>query len=258
MQLEVYIPAIDPTSGEKPGPFPLTSQGYTFEEAVFIPPTQTTTVSSLISESQGEGPFIVVGFPSGQLPAPGMAYRITAMLWWRSDELYRFQTGSYPGIRPSVVFLVTEHELLDPAQLYAPATQSVDLGLSYSENGQRLSIDKVEWAAGQQVRLLVTLENLTSGTISAWTGSDMSTASVGSTATETSSLDPTNPDNPLGVNPILQVEQKITGYITFGASVADPSKTLTLRLPSLSSGAGDDVIVINISPDQQTQLISKS
>ena len=258
MQLEVYVPSVDTSSGATTqDPFPLTSQGYTFEQAVFIAPTQATSVTNLEDEAQGAGPFVVVGFPSGQLPSPGVAYSVTAMLWWRSDELYHFQTGSYPGTPPYAAFLATTHDALDPAQLNAPATQSVDLGLSYSENGQRLTINKVEWAAGQELRLEITLTNLTTHSIPAWIGTSTSTASVGS-ANETSVIDPSDPNDPLALNSELQVQQSITGYITFGASVADPTKPLTLRLPSLSASAEQDLIVINLHPNQETQLISAS
>lgn len=247
MKLEIYVPTTEDMS--QISDFMVDAGGYSFIPAIFISPDQPTSLTTLTALANNEQNLIEIGFPSGQLPTPGAAYSVEALLWWRSDSLIHWKTGQYPpGARP--VFLSTGHEMLDGGQLAAPSTQTANLGLSYTEDGQRLTINRVEWSAGRQVRLQLTLQNLTTDTISLWSGVAASTASIGTSASANSQIDASDPSNPLATTSSLQAKQAVSGYITFDSSVADPSKELTLRLPSLGSSFNDSIIV-QVEPSQQ-------
>jgi hypothetical protein len=250
-ELEVYVPD---ASNTQAAAYQLSAptMGKTFLPAYFINPDQPTTISDLdAAATQPADPnFILVGFPQDRLPVAGQAYSIKAMLWWRSDLLSNYlqaPTDQQQSVSP--VFLADSYSALDPAQLRAPATQAVDLDLVYSEGGQQLTIHRVEWSAGSEVRVRVTLTNLTNQPLVAWTGLQTSSASIAQQPSVQGAVDQ---ESPLATLSSLDAQQSVTGYIVFDKSVADPNQQLTLRMPSLSVKAtsGQDLILIRVTPDR--------
>jgi hypothetical protein len=246
MSFEVYIP--DPS--QYPA-YTLNAFGKDFVPAVFIAPQQSTDLQTLGATIDPSSPnFMMIGFPSGQKPIAGHAYDVKGLLWWRSDYLVYSQTHAslqQQSIAP--VFLADGYDAVEPAQLRAPATQTLDLELRYAEGGQQLTIHRVEWSAGKEVRLLVTVANLTNSPIQPWSGIQQATASLPQQASVTGTPDA---DGPFGSLNQLEAQQAVTGYIVFDQSVADPQQELTIRMPPLSlatnTAATSDLIILRVQP----------
>lgn len=251
MLLQVYIP--DPASFT---PYTVNAYGKTFIPAYFINPTQPTSLTQLQGATNPADPsFMVIGFPSDSVPIPGKAYAVKGLMWWRSDLLVLNQGARAQALmqpNPAPVFLSDGFEELQPAQLRAPATHTVDLDLRYAENGQEVTVQRAEWAAGREVRLLVTLRNLTNAPMPIWEGVAATTGSLPGQASI-----PGQPDleSPLAQATQLESQQSVTGYILFDRAIANPEQELTLRMPSLSrmgtaQGAENDIIILRIAPNR--------
>lgn len=259
MLLQVYIP--DPAQFT---PYTVNAYGKTFIPAYFINPTQPTSLTQLRSAVNPADPsFVVIGFPSGSVPIPGSVYAVKGLMWWRSDLLVDSQGARAQALQqpsPVPVFLADGFEALQPAQLRAPATHTAALDLRYAEEGQEVTIHRAEWAAGREVRLLVTLRNLTNVPISLWRGVTGTTGSLPAQASV-----PGTPDleSPLAQATQLESQQSVTGYILFDQSVANPEQELTLRMPSLSrtgatQGSQNDIIIVRIAPDRLVSQVQAS
>lgn len=249
MLLQVYIP--DPAAF---APYTVNAYGKTFIPAYFINPTTPTSLTQLQGAANpGDPSFMVIGFPSDSVPIPGKAYAVKGLMWWRSDLLVLNQGARSQALmqsNPVPVFLSDGFEELQPAQLRAPATHTVDLDLRYAENGQEVTVERAEWAAGREVRLLVTLRNLTNTPMPIWEGVSSTTGSLPGQASV-----PGQPDleSPLAQATQLESQQSVTGYILFDRAIANPEQELTLRMPSLSrtggaQGAENDIIIVRIAP----------
>jgi hypothetical protein len=245
MQLNVFIP--DPSL--YPG-YSFQGKGFVFMNGLVLEQTTTFSLTDLAAASVAlSDPHIIsLGFPANALPPPGSIYQMTGLLYWRADYLFPAIPGA--SIYPLPVFLISSQKVLQPAEFRAPATQSEELGLRYTEAGQEVTLDRVEWAAGRELRLLVTIRNLTTATESVWQGVTGSTAQLPQQGTVGSGADP---DSPLSRVGSLAPQQSVRGYIIFGSStlekqgVADPNQTVTLRLPSLGSSNGD-LIFLRVKP----------
>ena len=245
VRFDVYIPSPSAYPG-----YNLQGKGLVFMNAVVIGHAQTIDLTSLGSTvvPVTDRHVVALGFLKGELPPPGQLYQITALLYWRSDRLYPPAVDGTP-VYTLPVFLVDGVQQLQPAELRAPATQSAQLDLTFREHGEQVTLEKVEWAAGREVRLLVTLRNLTTSPIAVWNGISGSTAQLPDQATVSSGADPSSP---LAGTGELAAQQTIRGYIIFGAndgsaqSVADPNQVLTLRLPSL--GPNGDLVLLKLRP----------
>lgn len=238
MELQFYVPSSAISAG-----FAVNAFGYVFIPVVFITPGQPTAVSQLEAVSDPSDPsYLVMGFPQNQVPTPGRAYTTTALLYWRSDSLVYSQTRSTNGTSAVPVFLADGRSELQPAQLRAPATQNLELGLRYREADQELTLHRIEWSAGQEVRMLVTLRNLTNRPLSAWAGISGSSASLPAQPPVGGSADGSGA---LGQGAgSLPAQGELTGYVVFPRSVADPTQLLTLRMPTLGSTSSDESLII--------------
>lgn len=249
MKLEV-VPLGDTSNNTGLGSYSFRLNGFVFMPAVFIPPDTPTTVQDLQSSVDPSSiNFIQLGFPAAAVPQAGVPISVTAMMWGRSDVLRTAvpNRGQSEQAGPAApVFLVDGYEPLQEAQLRAPATQETELNLQYQEAGQELTIHRVEWSAGAEVRLLVTLSNLGTKPIGLWSGLGSSTAQLPQQATVSG-----QPDGSLATAGSLEAQQSVTGYIVFGPQAVSPNQTLTLRMPALGSGFGSNdqnLIIISVKP----------
>lgn len=242
MHLEVYpIPqgAADPSYFFQAG-------AYTVMPAVFIDPEQQTDITQL----QGGVPpssnnFILLAFPKTEAPTPGQPISVTAMLWGISALLQSNVPGATISPTPAPVFVVDDgYQPLQAEQLAAPATQTIPLDIHYQEAGEEVDIQRAEYAAGQELRLLVTVTNLGTANIGAWAGLSASTASLAGSASVTGQA-----TGDLQQAGTLQAQQSVTGYISFPASVANPTEPVTVRMPPLGNNQGpNDLIILTLQP----------
>lgn len=245
MRLNVYIP--DEAVDRFPG-YVFRGRGLTFIPALFLPPDKPSSLAelSLLATQPSDENFIVIGFPDDSVPLAGHAYRVEALLYWRSD-LAAPDAVRADQVAPAPVFISDGYDELLPAELRAPTTQSTELGLVYYEGAQAVELVRAEWSAGSEVRLLVTLTNTSTERIPAWKGLIAATAQLPESAVVAGGPDR---EGSLAMLSALEAHQTITGFIVFPATVADPSKPLTLRFPGLPSekSGEDDGIIIELEP----------
>lgn len=244
MHLSVYIP--DVSGDANLSTYVFRGHGYLFMPALFLPRDQPTTPQDLQqSLDPSSSSFLVLGFPETQAPTPGQAVELTGMLWGRTDVLQSTIPNAPASPQPEPVFVVDgQYTALDPEELSAPTTQTEDLDLRYQENGQQVLIRRAEWSAGREVRLAVTLTNLGNASISAWSGISSSTASLPLQASQ-----PCAAAGNIANAGNLDAQQSVSGYIVC-QGVADPSQTLTLRMPTLSANQQNgDGILLELKPD---------
>jgi hypothetical protein len=251
MRFKAYISDPGDVSSTRPD-LSFTEDGYTFEPAQFIAPNEITSLGSLASNDVAAltNQPVELGFRNSAVPPPDDAYEVTGLLWWRSDLLAPPSAAdlAVTGAQlASPVVLVDSYEELSPEELQAPTTQRVDLNLNYQEDGQTVAINRIEWSAGNELRVCLSVTNDTSQTESMWSGVQEMTADNGN-GTSTGSPDP---NGALGSTGELQAKQSVPGYIDFPASDSDASQPLTLRMPTLNSVNNDfnsnqDSIIINV------------
>jgi hypothetical protein len=242
VSLDVYIPAAASQSQYL---------GLVFMIAQTVDPTRNTDLTALQADAAPPvARQVVLGFMKGQLPSPGQIYRVTGLLYWRSDLL--FPPAADGTVSPALPVFIIDGlpEAQQPAELRAAATQAEPIGLSYTENGEQITLVKAEWASGHEVRMLVRIRNLTTHTQPVWNGVSGATAQLPQQAPVSSIADPASP---LATVTSLPPLQSVFGYIIFGAdtgaqqSVADPNQVLTLSLPMLG-GVDGDLQLLRLKP----------
>jgi hypothetical protein len=242
MHMEVYLlppEAADPSYSFKAG-------AYTIMPAVFINPDQKTDISQVTGGiSPSSNYFLLLAFPTIEAPTPGQPIAINAMLWGLSFLLQASVPAATHSPTPAPVFVVDgSYEKIEPSQLTAPATQIVPLDIHYQEAGEEVDIQRAEYAAGQELRLLVTVTNLGTTGIPVWQGIGASTASLPGQASVQGQA-----QGDLASAGNLEAQQSITGYISFAAAVANPNQPVTLRMPPLGQNVGaNDLIILKLQP----------
>jgi hypothetical protein len=245
LRFKAYVSDPSDVSATRPD-LSLTEDDYTFEPAQFIAPDEITSLSELAGNDEsalGNQP-LELGFRNGAVPPPDQAYEITGLLWWRSDLL---ESGTPSGQLASPVILVDSWELLSPEELQAPTTQRADLNLSYQEDGQTVSLNRVEWSAGNELRVCISVTNDTAQTEPLWAGVSSMTADNGN-GTVTGTPDP---NGALANTSQLQAYQSVPGYIDFSASASDASLPLILRMPTINAAAdqgasAQDLMIVKV------------
>lgn len=223
---------------------------WTFVPVALVDPTQAETsekLDSLASDQQDQP--VVVGFPTGSPVVAGRAYEFTGLFWWHTKSSF-FQSSTQStdqsgssDVSTSPIILASQIEALSTAELRAPTTHRADVGLTYQEGNLQLYLRRVEWSAGAEMRVCLSVENTAKTPQANWSALSSSSGGLGGVLAQTGadqapvvgSFDTDQGDqNPLATNQLLS-EQRATGYLVFPGTVADPTQNLVLRMPSLGA-----------------------
>lgn len=264
VRLKVYLPQVD--SNTRPD-LQKSDFSHNFVPATFIPPDRTTTVEELaerateVLELQEEsernapdGRVLMVGFRADDTPPPGAAYEINALYYWRSDQVNsRLYPEDGSGPLPAPVLLVDSYTPLPATELAAPTTHRAMLNFIYREDrvnaagAMELIVHDIEWSAGRQMRVCVSLTNdSTAPQSTVWQGVSSTTAMVANVGDFTGEP---NPAAGFFSAATMQPGQTITGYIDFNG-VRQPGP-LTLAMPGLNSGTEvENQVQVPVSEDK--------
>ncbi len=273
LRLRVYVP--DQQTGQQNRPdlyFNAPADGWTFEPAVVLNPTQPTasvdlqqTVSDALSgQDQSDTP-IQVAFRTHEIPPAGAAYEITGILWWRSDRVnpnsqaqQQGQAGPQAQETPAPTILVDSYVSLDQNELQAPTTQIANLNLTYGDGPLQMTIKWLEWSSGKQLRACVQVHNSSSTPNTDWAQTVQSmTADIGHGEVTG------QPDQNSALSNQSQLDggATIPGEVLFDQSVANPQQQLTLRFPALDQNSQDqttpDTVTVTV-PTGEIQNVQTS
>ncbi len=190
---------------------------------------------------------------------PGL-YDVDGVLIGMSNILTA-ETAREPYLsNPSPVLLVTRYVPITPAEVIAPASEIIELGINYSVgNLYRLRLDQLEWPGGSQpARLCLQVRNISNRRLDVWGGASLINLKVDDATF--SDLD--------GTGTVFASEQfesgtEVSGYVTLGDSEGSPAelsggtagKDIQLEIPTLRSTSGDSgsaEAIIQITDNPQT------
>lgn len=227
--------------------------GYQFVPSVFLDPTLSVSSDDLVNleEELISGQPLVVGFPQGATPAAGQAYEVTGLLYWNSDQLKR-PTGEEAEALTAPVVIAASARPLATTELEAPTTHRAELDITYQERAQQLSIHRVEWSSGRQVRVCISMTNVGSpNPLVRWSGLDEFRAEFEQSVGQGSSTAVPDEMSPLSTQQVLDLNSTITGYVIFDMPpAAAPSSGMTLYVPPLNMAGTGPPSSIEIKPDQ--------
>lgn len=235
-RLKVMLPSVE-EAGER-ADLSLRDSGWVFRPAIFLDPKRSYTAEGL-QEVLGElieGEPLMLGFPENAQPsAEGGAYEVAAMLYWWSDTLnpngIPADGEAYP---PAPVLLVGDFQALSTPELSAPTTHRALTDVTMRSGPLEVSIPRVEWASGHEVRACVIITNKSARTQPQWPGVTGSTAQIG----EGGALsEPSAPVEGYSINaPEIAPGQSVAGYLSFPSLdvIGAPGDNLFLNFPSLN------------------------
>jgi hypothetical protein len=248
-RFKAYIPDNATAEGARPDLF-VNGDGWDFEPASFINPNQTYTAADLESDASNALTTqpLELGFLKDSVPVPGYAYEFTGLLWWRSDLLQpNSSTTAATSYSPSPVLLIDNWAQLSNEELAAPTTEQANINLVYQEGPLQLDIKRIEWSAGNQMRICLAVQNVTQTTQNMWNGLNGITVDFGQ-GTDT----PADESAQLQASGSLQPGQTVPGYVDFGSNDSDPNQSYTFRMPAIDPYSNDanDTITLSVPQNQ--------
>lgn len=253
-RLKVMLPPAE-EAADRPD-LSMRESGWVFRPAIFLDPKRSYTEDSL-QEAVGElteGEPLMLGFPENAQPsAEGGAYEVAALLYWWSDLLNPNDAGAEgEQYLPAPVLLVGEFQPLSTSELAAPTTHRALTDITLRSGPLEVSIPRVEWASGHEVRACVIVTNKSDRTQTQWPGITGSTAQIG----EGGALsEPSLPVEGYSLEaPEIAARQSVAGYLSFPGLevVGAPDDILFLSFPSLNPNHDPQLFFeqIAITPEQ--------
>lgn len=257
VDFRVYIPE-DPAN-DFPDLF-LTQYGLTFTSGFFVSPSVKLPVDEAPDYFAGQDEVpLQLAFPVGEDPGTNQILQVQGLIWWRSDKIKSPEDPA--AVSPTI--LVGSYQTVPEEEIISPAKYVAAINQNYTQNPYSVSIKKIEWAPGSQIRACLSVENISASDQPMWEGVagdavaqyDPSYGAVSGSPSEASAAFLDSED--------LLPQRPVTGYIAFGAPdnpekppVGSPQDQLgedplTINFPGIDAGNIDtDEISIDVYASQ--------